>query len=38
MFLTVLRLRQKKVSLAWVAREAVAKYFEEKWPLFRERE
>jgi predicted DNA-binding protein len=25
---------EKKVSLAWVVREAVEKYFEEKWPLF----
>jgi metal-responsive CopG/Arc/MetJ family transcriptional regulator len=26
--------RQKKVSLAWVVREAVDQYFTEKWPLF----
>lgn len=30
--------KQKKVSLAWVVREAAEKYIEEKWPLFRERE
>jgi len=24
---------QKKVSLAWVVREAVDKYIEDKWPL-----
>ena len=27
--------RQKKVSLAWVVREASEQYIEEKWPLFR---
>jgi predicted DNA-binding protein len=27
--------KQKKVSLAWVVREAVAKYIADKWPLFR---
>jgi metal-responsive CopG/Arc/MetJ family transcriptional regulator len=26
--------RQKKVSLAWVVREAAEQYIEEKWPLF----
>ena len=26
--------KQKKVSLAWVVREAVDKYIEDKWPLF----
>ena len=26
--------QQKKVSLAWVVREAVEKYIREKWPLF----
>lgn len=26
--------RQKKVSLAWVVREAAEKYIAEKWPLF----
>jgi predicted DNA-binding protein len=26
--------KEKKVSLAWVVREAAAKYIEEKWPLF----
>lgn len=26
--------RQKKVSLAWVVRDAAEKYIEEKWPLF----
>ena len=27
--------KQKKVSLAWVVREATEKYISEKWPLFR---
>ena len=27
--------RDKKVSLAWVVRDAVDTYFEEKWPLFK---
>jgi len=27
--------KQKKVSPAWVVREAAEKYLEEKWPLFR---
>ncbi len=26
--------RQKKVSLAWVVREAVDQYVTDKWPLF----
>lgn len=26
--------RQKKVSLAWVVREAAEKYVADKWPLF----
>jgi predicted DNA-binding protein len=26
--------REKKVSLAWVVREAADKYIAEKWPLF----
>ncbi len=26
--------KDKKVSLAWVVREAVEKYLAEKWPLF----
>ena len=26
--------RQKKVSLAWVVRDAAEKYLAEKWPLF----
>lgn len=28
--------RQKKVSLAWVVREAAERYLAERWPLFRE--
>jgi len=27
--------RQKKVSLAWVVREAAEEYIDGKWPLFR---
>lgn len=27
--------RQKKVSLAWVVRDAAEKYVEEQWPLFK---
>ncbi len=27
--------RQKKVSLAWVVRDAAEHYLAEKWPLFR---
>ena len=30
--------RQKKVSLAWVVREASEQYIAEKWPLFGRRE
>jgi hypothetical protein len=26
--------REKKVSLAWVVREATEKYIEDRWPLF----
>jgi hypothetical protein len=26
--------KQKKVSIAWVVREAVDKYVADKWPLF----
>jgi len=26
--------KQKKVSLAWVVREATEKYIADKWPLF----
>ena len=26
--------KQKKVSLAWVVREAAEKYIADKWPLF----
>jgi metal-responsive CopG/Arc/MetJ family transcriptional regulator len=29
--------RQKKVSLAWVVREAVEQYITDKWPLFTRR-
>jgi hypothetical protein len=29
---------QKKVSLAWVVREAAGKYIEDKWPLFKGQE
>ncbi|MCC6264911.1 MAG: ribbon-helix-helix protein, CopG family [Bryobacterales bacterium] len=29
--------KQKKVSLAWVVRDAAELYVAEKWPLFRER-
>jgi hypothetical protein len=29
--------RQKKVSLAWVVREAAEQYIAEKWPLFGKR-
>lgn len=28
--------REKKVSLAWVVREAVDRYLADRWPLFRE--
>jgi metal-responsive CopG/Arc/MetJ family transcriptional regulator len=27
--------KQKKVSLAWVVREATEKYLEDKWPLLK---
>ncbi|MGI8784853.1 MAG: CopG family transcriptional regulator [Acidobacteriota bacterium] len=27
--------KQKKVSLAWVVREAAEKYVADKWPLFK---
>ncbi len=27
--------REKKVSLAWVVREAAEKYIGDKWPLFK---
>ena len=27
--------RQKKVSLAWVVREAAEQYIADKWPLFK---
>lgn len=27
--------KEKKVSLAWVVREAAEKYVTDKWPLFR---
>lgn len=27
--------RQKKVSIAWVVREATEKYVADQWPLFR---
>jgi predicted DNA-binding protein len=27
--------KEKKVSLAWVVREAAEQYIAEKWPLFR---
>ena len=30
--------KEKKVSLAWVVREATEKYITDKWPLFRGRE
>lgn len=29
--------RQKKVSLAWVVRDAAEQYIAEKWPLFKGR-
>jgi len=28
--------KEKKVSLAWVVREAAEKYIADKWPLFRQ--
>jgi predicted DNA-binding protein len=33
----VLIAKQKKVSLAWVVREAAEQYLAEKWPLFKGR-
>ncbi|HXQ68933.1 MAG TPA: CopG family transcriptional regulator [Pyrinomonadaceae bacterium] len=30
--------RQKKVSLAWVVREAAEEYIAHKWPLFAKKE
>ena len=30
--------KEKKVSLAWVVREAVDNYLDAKWPLFTQRE
>jgi predicted DNA-binding protein len=30
--------KEKKVSLAWVVREAAEKYIEDKWPLFKGQE
>jgi metal-responsive CopG/Arc/MetJ family transcriptional regulator len=30
--------RQKKVSLAWVVRDAAERYINEKWPLFGKQE
>ena len=30
--------KQKKVSLAWVVRDAVEQYVADKWPLFRRTE
>lgn len=27
--------KEKKVSLAWVVREAAERYIDDKWPLFR---
>ncbi len=29
--------RQKKVSLAWVVRDAIDQYISDKWPLFKGR-
>jgi predicted DNA-binding protein len=29
--------KEKKVSLAWVVREAAEKYIADKWPLFQDR-
>lgn len=26
--------KQKKVSIAWIVREATARYVEDQWPLF----
>jgi predicted transcriptional regulator len=30
--------KQKKVSLAWVIRDAVEKYLENHWPLFAQKD
>jgi len=30
--------REKKVSIAWVVRDAVEKYISDKWPLFKTKE
>ena len=30
--------KEKKVSLAWVVRDAATKYIADKWPLFRGRD
>jgi hypothetical protein len=30
--------KQKKVSIAWVVRDAVEKYVADKWPLFAQKE
>jgi predicted DNA-binding protein len=30
--------KEKKVSLAWVVRDAAEKYIGDKWPLFKEQE
>lgn len=30
--------RQKKVSLAWIVRDAAEKYVAEQWPLFQRQE
>lgn len=30
--------KEKKVSLAWVVRDAAGKYIDEKWPLFGKQE
>jgi predicted DNA-binding protein len=30
--------KEKKVSLAWVVREATEKYIADKWPLFKQQE
>jgi predicted DNA-binding protein len=30
--------KEKKVSLAWVVREAAEKYIADKWPLFKAQE
>lgn len=30
--------KEKKVSLAWVVRDAAEKYIADKWPLFRDGE